>query len=276
MLYSRYAHAAALCAGKDVLEVACGPGMGLGLLASQARIVVGADYTESLLRKAHTYYRDTVPLVRLDAHALPFKDSRFDVIVLFEAIYYLRDPDLFLSDCHRVLKPGGTLLVCSANKEWSGFNPSPYSTQYFSARELQELLLESQFDCQILGAFPGTASTASQKLVARIRKQAVRLNLIPKTMRGKEALKRLFYGRLVDLGEAVSEGMAPVEPLVTIPSWESSSRYKVLYALAERRPRKALPSELPGTFSALQSGIRVTEEPSEQSSPGRILNNVRE
>ena len=57
MLYTRYRFAARFCEGKDVLEVGCATGMGLGYLARHARSVVGGDFTESLLRKAQSHYR---------------------------------------------------------------------------------------------------------------------------------------------------------------------------------------------------------------------------
>ena len=86
MMYSRYRWAADHAIGKEVLDVACGAGMGLGLLASGARRVVGADYSEALLQTAAAHYGKGVRLVRLDAHGLPFREASFDVALLFEAI----------------------------------------------------------------------------------------------------------------------------------------------------------------------------------------------
>jgi ubiquinone/menaquinone biosynthesis C-methylase UbiE len=88
MLYTRYRTAAAFCEGKDVLQVACGAGQGLGYLAAKACRVVGGDYTARLLNLARSHYRDRIPLVRLDAHKLPFRDQTFEVVILYEAIYY--------------------------------------------------------------------------------------------------------------------------------------------------------------------------------------------
>ena len=97
MMATRYGGAATFCGGKRVLEVGCGPGAGLGRLAQTARIVVGSDRTEMLLAQAKHTYQNAVPLVRLDALDLPFVTFSFDVIVLFEAIYYLPDVDRFLA-----------------------------------------------------------------------------------------------------------------------------------------------------------------------------------
>ena len=95
MQASRYAFAASLCAGKDVLEVACGTGSGLGNFArAGATSVIGGDYTENLVVHAARHYRGRLNMLRLDAQALPFRSQSFDLIVLFEAIYYLRNPSL--------------------------------------------------------------------------------------------------------------------------------------------------------------------------------------
>lgn len=159
MLHTRYAYAARFCDGKDVLEVGCGAGMGAGLLAKGARLMVGGDFSDSLLRQAHRHYRDRIPFVRLDAHCLPFGDASLDVVILFEAIYYLRSPTHFLRECFRVLRSGGTLLLCSVNKEWPGFNPSPFSRNYVSAKELRQLLIDNHFEAESYGAFPFAPAT---------------------------------------------------------------------------------------------------------------------
>jgi len=63
----------------------------------------------------------------------------------------------------------------------------------------------------------------------------VALNLVPRTMRGKALLKRMFYGPLNPLPERLAEssGMAPaLEELDSTSSTLSS--YRVLYAQATK------------------------------------------
>ena len=127
--------------------------------------------------------------------------------------------------------PGGTFLLCSANCEWAGFNPSPFSVKYFSAAELRLLLTTNGFTVEICGAFPMTVSTARQEAVDRIRRMAVRGHLIPKTMKGKELFKRIFYGRLARLGKEVEEGMAERAPLFPLDGEVAAQRFKVIYAI---------------------------------------------
>ena len=232
MLYTRYAYAAEFCCGNDVLEVACGAGLGLGYLAKKARTVVGGDYTDNLLTGAKKYYNGRVPLLRLDAHALPFRDSSFDMVLLYEAIYYLANPEHFLDECRRVLREKGMLLLCTVNKEWSDFNPSPFSTRYFSARELSELLRKHGFRVELQGAFPVKKDSANDHVVSFLKRLAVALHLIPKTMKGKELLKRFFLGSLSPLPSEVHEGMAGYTPPVAISDTEACPRFKILFALA--------------------------------------------
>jgi len=230
-LYQRYHLARRYTCGKAILEVGCEAGIGLGYLAGSASYTVGGDYTESLLRIAHSYYRGSVPLVCLDAQNLPFCDGSFDIVVLFEAIYYLSRPTEFFAECRRVLAGRGVVVLCTVNKEWSDFNPSPFSTRYFSTQELGQLLKEHGFGVELYGAFPVATGTAKDRIVSLIKRVAINLHLVPKTMKGKEVLKRLFFGKLVPIPPEITEGMAELCPLVALNGESNSSNYKVLYAV---------------------------------------------
>ncbi|MCS7207317.1 MAG: class I SAM-dependent methyltransferase [Dehalococcoidia bacterium] len=231
MLVTRYAVAARHAQGKEVLEVACGAGMGLGWLGKVAKRLVGGDFTRPLLRQAQAYYKGRVPLVQLDAHALPFRDASFDLVILYEAIYYLARPDAFLKETRRVLRPGGMLLVCSANRERPGFVPSPLSVRYYSARELVDLLQAHGFAVQVFGAFPA-AEGKREGLINLARKAASTVNLIPGSLKAREILKRIVYGKLVPFPNEVSDKDAPVADLVPLAPVGPTPHYKVLYALA--------------------------------------------
>ncbi|OGR98575.1 MAG: hypothetical protein A2V88_07650 [Elusimicrobia bacterium RBG_16_66_12] len=231
MLYTRYRLAATHAAGKDLLEVACGPGIGLGYLARSARTVVGGDFDETMLRQARAHYGDRAQLVRLDAHVLPFADHTFDVILLYEALYYLSAPVRFVREVRRLLRSPGTSLICTANPQWDGFNPSPFTFRYFSARELRELMSGEGFTTELYAAFPARSRDRRDHLVSAVRRAAVGLHLIPQTMKGKEALKRLVYGRLAPLPAEAVDGMAAEAELTPITAADRADDFKVLYAV---------------------------------------------
>jgi len=230
-IYHRYRFAGDFCHGKDVLEVGCGAGLGLGYLAGHARRVIAGDYTERLVRIAKAHYGQRIELCALDAHRLPFTDGSFDVVILHEAIYYLASAETFVQEARRLLRRQGVLLVGTVNKDWPEFNPSPQSTRYYAAQELADLLRDRGFDVDIYGAFLAMADTLKNRVISMVRRIAVPLRLIPQTMKGKEYLKRVFYGTLVTLGGEIREGICPYEPPVDISGDPRDTHHKIVYVV---------------------------------------------
>lgn len=234
-LHHRYHLAKQLAAGRRVLEVACGAGMGLGYVADNARFITGGDYTEALLRVARGHYGHRIPLVRLDAQALPFRDASFDLVFMFEAIYYLSQPERFVLEAHRVLDRGGTLLIGTVNKDWPGFAPSLYSTKYLSVPELSDLLTNSGFaEPRMYAAFPEPTGT-TRRMTLFLRHTAARLGLVPRSLHARERLKRLFYGKLTALPHEVTDDLPHADPPTPIPCREPNETHSIIYCVAQRR-----------------------------------------
>jgi SAM-dependent methyltransferase len=192
---------------------------------------VAGDLTRSLLRQAQRHYEGGTRLVNFDAHQLPFADRSFDVVILFEAIYYLSNPERFFQEAHRLLNEDGILVICSANPERRDFSPSPMSHRYFAAGDFREILHSHGFRPSVYGAFPTRTGSMWDTLVYLARRVAIALRVIPKTMRGKVWLKRLVYGRLVSIKPEVDDGPAPVLTPVTT---KEAPDYKVIYAVGRR------------------------------------------
>lgn len=234
MQYFRYRMAGELGQAGTVLEVGCGSGMGLPYLEARARLVIGGDYTMALLTEARRHLPDA-NLVRMDAQRLPFRDQSFDAVLMLEMIYYLADQQAALSECRRVLKPGGKVVVCLPNRDRPAFNPSPFSTRYPNLRELTALVAAAGFDVRVYGSFAVEAASTRDRFLGPIRHFAVRYRLIPGSMRAKSMVKRLLYGKLPTLG-AVHDGMAEYASPVELESASGSDhRYKNLYAVGEVR-----------------------------------------
>lgn len=233
MLEARYAWAADQAREKDVLEAACGAGMGLPVLGRVARSVQAGDVDVENLRAAHVACAGSPNITARAFHAeqLPFPSESFDLVLLFEAIYYLPDARRFFQETQRVLRPGGTLLVVTVNPEWDGFNPSPLCTRYWSAAELLAALEEAGFAARVQGAFPETANWISWS-IGLVRRAAVALNLVPRTMKGKALLKRIFYGPLEVVPPRAGASILP--PQLDELSSAGSRRHRVLYASARK------------------------------------------
>lgn len=234
MQHFRYRLSSELGAGRAVLEIGCGSGMGLPYIGRQARHIVGGDYTMGLLREAREHLPST-DLVRMDAQHLPFRDACLDVVLMLEMIYYLADQEAAIAECRRVLRPGGKLLICVPNPERPDFNPSPFSTRYPNAQTLAQMLRNHGFEAGVAGAFVVEPSSDRDRLLARVRHVAVRYRLIPNSMRMKAMVKRVLYGPLPKLGE-VQDAMPDQERLVQIDLNGAPVRqYKNLYAIGTVR-----------------------------------------
>jgi len=236
ILYTRYNLARRYAAGRNVLEAACGAGVGLGLIAGAAKSVTGGDIDSRNCETARGTYQGRLGITvqELDARALPFETGSMGLVILFEAIYYLEDPNDFLFEAARVLDSSGLLLISSVNPQWAGFNPSPFSTRYFSAAELAALLRAHGFEAEVHAAFREEKDGPAAVAIHALKVAAVKLHLIPRTMKGKELLKRIFFGRLTPIPRELAPGVAPVEPMVRVEEAGDLTKYKMIYAVARR------------------------------------------
>jgi ubiquinone/menaquinone biosynthesis C-methylase UbiE len=237
MLMTRYKLAIEYAQNKDVLELACGTGTGLGYISSVAKSVVGGDIDPSNIAIAQNTYQDrqSISVKELDVCNLPFPDKTFDTILFFEAIYYISDIQKCLSEIARVLKADGNLIIVTVNREWSGFNSSPFSEKYYNYQEATEILEQNNFSNKILVGYFDDRSSLPSKIIDTIRRTAVRLNLIPKTMGGKEFFKRIFYGSLRDIPVEIDETVGTAQPLKEIFSTAESVNYKVMYIISHKK-----------------------------------------
>lgn len=234
IMVTRYDLAAKHAQNKDVLEVACGSGTGLDYIAKKAKSVVGGDIDPNLVAIAEKNYQNDpkVTVMQLDASNLPFAADSFDVVLLYEAIYYLPNAEQFIREAKRVLRKDGKLIIASVNCEWHGFNPSPFSTKYWSVQDFDQLFQKNQLKSTIsLGFFD--KPKGSSTIVSLIRKIAVQLRLIPTTMEGKEKLKRIFYGALKPIPAKIAENMAVIEPLIPYQSATNVALYKQIYIIGQ-------------------------------------------
>lgn len=229
----RYYWARGFVEGRDVLEVGCGAGQGLGYLAQHARSVRGGDISAEVLDRARVTYGDAISLDVFDAARMPFPDASFDVIILFEAIYYLPDAGAFMDEARRVLRPGGHVLVATANKDLYDFNPSPFSVSYYGVRELGELCREHGYAADFWGYVDVTRVSLRQRILRPVKSLAARSGLIPKTMGGKEFLKKLFFGSLVDMPASILDTPQAYEPPLALADGVPDTRHKVIYCAAQ-------------------------------------------
>lgn len=230
--HHRYYWAAAYCADKDVLEVGCGSGFSLPYLKSIARSLEAGDYSAAVLDLCRSHYGEIVSLKQFSAEEMPYPDSSLDVIILFEAIYYVEHLDRFVAECKRVLRAGGVVLIATANNKLWDFTPSPYSYTYLNVTGFRDLFPAGQFDVSCFGFISTTTVSARQKLLRPLKALASRLHIMPTSMAGKRWLKKLFFGGLVKMPSEIRAGAVPYQDPIPLPMDVDDAEYKVIYCAA--------------------------------------------
>jgi phosphatidylethanolamine/phosphatidyl-N-methylethanolamine N-methyltransferase len=112
----RLAKAASAC-GRDILEIGVGTGLVLPFYSASSR-VIGIDLSLDMLRKAKEKvaaraFHHVRFVAAMDACRLGFRDNAFDAVTLPFVITLVPDPEAALTECARVLKPGGEIIVSS-------------------------------------------------------------------------------------------------------------------------------------------------------------------
>ena len=115
----RYAWVLPLVAGKDVLDLASGEGYGSQMMAQAgARSVVGVDLSPEAVLHAQRSYADVDGLrfITGDAAKVPLRDGVVDLVVSFETLEHHDRHEEMMREVHRVLRPGGLLVISSPNR----------------------------------------------------------------------------------------------------------------------------------------------------------------
>jgi SAM-dependent methyltransferase len=136
-----------------VLDTGCGGGLFLRLLRPQRRAIVGLDFSAGAASIA--WHTNSVPAVCASLTDAPFAPSSFGAITMFHVLEHLANPASYLQASHRLLKPGGRLVVQVPNADcwqfllfgenWSGIDV-PRHLVNFKASDMESLLDHCGFE----------------------------------------------------------------------------------------------------------------------------------
>ena len=123
-LLDRYLPAEGIKDGEKILDVGCGAGHVVALIARRFPRVelTGVDISEEMIARARDWSRGlpNVSVRTADALALPFEAASFDCVLSLASIKHWPDRVQGLKEIFRVLKPGGVLYIMEVHR-----NPSP-------------------------------------------------------------------------------------------------------------------------------------------------------
>ena len=132
-----YKKAAKLISG-TVLEIGCGEGYGISELAKYSKKYIGVDKFDTSISEKLMTENDIVFHKMEIPPLLIIESDSVDFVVTFQVIEHIQDDKFFLEDIHRVLKPGGTLLLTTPNKLMS-LSRNPWHIREYTSGELVAL-----------------------------------------------------------------------------------------------------------------------------------------
>ena len=124
--------------GGPVLDVGCGNGIYTQWLHKKCAPAFGIDHNLKNLAWAKTEFPESHFLMA-NGETLPFPDEYFNAVMITEVLEHTRDDRSTLREIHRVMKPGGTLLLSTPHKGLFGFlDPDNVTNRAFdTARKLK-------------------------------------------------------------------------------------------------------------------------------------------
>jgi len=111
--------------GWRVLDLAAGTGTSSDAFHAVGAQVVAADFSLGMLRQGRTA-RPHLPFVAADALFLPFAAASFDAVSISFGLRNLQSARQGLAEMARVVRPGGTLVVCEFSHPTNPFLRTVY------------------------------------------------------------------------------------------------------------------------------------------------------
>lgn len=118
-----------------VLDLGCGTGAVLSAMPETYR-AVGVDMSE--LATDFCRQRGLRRLARADGTALPFRDASFSGIVALDIFEHIQDDHAAFAEAHRVLKPGGSLVLSVPAYRWL-WGPHDVALMHHRRYQLREV-----------------------------------------------------------------------------------------------------------------------------------------
>ncbi len=136
-----------------LLDVGCGGGLFLGMMRERGFPVLGLDFSREAAATA--WHKQQAPAVCASLEDAPFRPESVAAITMFHVVEHLYDPRAYLQAAHRLLIPGGRLVVQVPNaaswqcrllgRSWNGMDVPRHLFDYRD-RDLEGLLQAAGFE----------------------------------------------------------------------------------------------------------------------------------
>ncbi len=138
----------------DYLEIGFGSGSFMKSHASHVQSITGLDHSEDMVRLATRYNQKrvkagTAEFKHGEASSLPWDDGRFSVVLAMESFFFFPKPAESLKEIHRVLRPGGRLVISLSLNADDGKDHTEdvkrSGIRLYTGQEMQSMFKEAGF-----------------------------------------------------------------------------------------------------------------------------------
>ena len=130
-----YYEAATVISGK-VLEIGTGSGYGVEIISGVANEFVTVDKFDTKLDFSQY---PNVKFMQQNVPPLAFDPNTFDSAITFQVVEHIQDDHTFIREIHRVLKPGGKLVITTPNIKMS-ITRNPWHIREYTVEQFRQLL----------------------------------------------------------------------------------------------------------------------------------------
>lgn len=111
--------------GRRILEISCGMGGTLVALAQAGAHPIATEFNReycTIAQQRGERYQLNLPIINAVGEYIPFADNSFDLVICWDIVEHVQDPELMLQELRRVVQPGGRVLLTIINR-WAWRDP---------------------------------------------------------------------------------------------------------------------------------------------------------
>lgn len=198
-------HEAAKLVQGDVLEIGTGSGYGIELIAPHAKKFITID---KFMAEGDRALPDNVEFRQATVPPLPFESESFDYVISFQVIEHIKQDLEFVREVHRVLRPGGKVIITTPNAPMS-LTRNPWHVREYKPEELHNLFEVHFQDVKVEGV------TGNEQVMAYYE-------------RNRQSVERITRWDILDLQHR-------------LPRWMLQLPYDILNRLNRRKLLAAAP-----------------------------------
>lgn len=114
-----------------ILDIGCGSGNAVNYLVKKGFDITGIDISQEIIKEGREKYKN-IDIRVMDSHYMDFEDNTFNIISLECSLSIMKDPNLVLSNCKKILKDKGVILLSDFFFKNDSSEDENYTLEYWN------------------------------------------------------------------------------------------------------------------------------------------------